>query len=61
MVFSSREHVHDAGTRPLLAELHLQYRIVDWLSSYLPSEHIQLTMRQFEIRSGVFMLKPNNC
>jgi len=56
MVPSGGKHVHDTFACPLLAKLHLQNSIVNGLPCYLPSEHVQLAMRDFEVCRRVFVL-----
>ena len=51
------EHALDALTRPLLAEHHLEDGVVDGLASDLPTEQVQLPVGDFEVRSGVFVLR----
>jgi len=56
MVSRSNQHVHDTRAGTLLTELHLYNSVVNGLSSYLSSEHVEFTMGNFEIGSRIFML-----
>ena len=49
MVLGGRQHVHYSATRALLTKLHLQNRPVDRLSRNLVGEHVELSVRYFEV------------
>ena len=51
MVSGGNQHVHNTRADTLLTELHLYNSVVNGLSSYLSSEHVEFTMGNFEIGS----------
>lgn len=57
MVSRRRQHVHYPRTCALLTKLHLEYRVVYGLPGNLSPEQVQFAMRNFELRSRVFVLQ----
>ena len=56
VLFGNDKHALYAGTRPLLTKHHLQDRGVNGLPRNLATELVELSVRDFEIRGGIFVL-----
>lgn len=57
MVLGNSKHALDSVACTLFTELHLEDGIVNRFSRYLPTQHVQLSVRDFEVCSGIFMLE----
>ena len=57
MRLGDHEHVPNAFAGTFLAECHLQDGRVNWLASDLPSNLVELPVRDFEVRRRVFVLE----